>query len=44
MKSVATQTTWALVLLATFLIVIPVGFVMIILDASIKEAWAWCLR
>lgn len=44
MKSAAVQTAWALVLLVTFLIVIPAGFVLIILDTSIREAWAWCLR
>ncbi len=35
---------WFIVMSLVWLVVLPVGFVIIIIDTSIRETWAWVIR
>jgi hypothetical protein len=41
MSAIFAEIIWFFVLLATFLVVIPMGFIVISLDYLIEEAWMW---
>jgi hypothetical protein len=41
MSTIFAEIIWFFVLLATFLVVIPMGFIVISLDYLIEEAWMW---
>ena len=41
MVTIFAEIIWFFVLLATFLVVILIGFIVISLDYLIKEAWMW---